>query len=145
MTSKRTSIATALKNLIDGISSITTVSFDQIKLLASDFQEFELPAVQIVDMAEDSVHEQGRALKTWNLSLEIVIGPKPNYIPTQPDLWDLLETLETEIFKEPKLGLSYVTQITLLGSTTDLHILQPLYTARMDLQIGYYQLLRSSC
>lgn len=145
MTSRRTEIATALKNVVSGITGITKVSFDEVKLLATDFQEFELPAIQIIDMAEDNVHEMGRGLKTWNISLEIVIGPKANYVPIQSDLWDILELLETNLFKDPKLGLQYVTQMTLLGTTTDLHILRPLYTARMDLQVSYYQILVRQC
>ncbi len=145
MTSLRTEIATKLKTVIENISSITTVSFDDIKLLASDFSEYELPVVQIIDMAEDNTHEMTRAFKIWNISLEIVIGPKLNYVPKQSDLWDLLETIESALFADPKLALPYVTQMTLLGTTTDLHLLKPLYTARMDLQVNYYQVLVRPC
>lgn len=145
MSSRRTDIAQALKTVVSGITEIKNVSFDEIKLLASDFQDFELPTVQIIDMAEDNTHEMGRGLKAWAISLEIVIGPKPNYWPVQSDLWDLLEKIESALFADPKLGLAYVTQMTLLGSTTDLHILKPFYTARMDIQIGYYQVLVKPC
>lgn len=147
MTSKRTQIASALKNSLLAVTGITGVSYDEIKLLASDFQEIELPAIQIIDMAEDNVHEMRRGLKSWNVSLELVIGPKiaTNYVPVQSDVWDFLEAMETKLFQDPKLSLSFVTQMTLLGTTTDLHILKPLFTARMDLMISYYQMLSSSC
>jgi len=145
MTSRRTQIADALKSSLSAVTGIVTVSYSDIRLLASDFKDYELPAVQIIDMAEDNVHEMGRGLKSWNISLEIVIGPKETYVPSQSDLWDLLETIESTIFKNPKLSLQYVTQMTLLGTTTDLHILKPLFTARMDLQVSYYQTLVQPC
>ena len=141
MSSRRTEIAQSLVNILGTLTEIKTINYEQIKLLASDFSEYELPVVQIVDLAEDSTHEMGKALKTWNISLEIVIGPitSANYVPKQSDLWDLLEKIERKIWSDPKLNISYVNQCTLLGSSTDLHILAPLYTARLDFQIIYYQ------
>ena len=147
MTSRRTNIATNLVAVLAGIPGIVSINYEVIKLLASDFNETELPAVQLIDMAEDNSHERGRALKTWNLSIELVIGPKTstNYVPSQADLWDHIEKIEQYIFENPKLGLPYVNQVVLLGSVTDLHILRPLYTARVDIQIVYYQPLVSVC
>lgn len=147
MTSKRTDICSALVGILSNITGIKTVNYETIKLLASDFAEYELPVVQLIDLSEESRHELGRSLKTWNLVLEIVIGPvsSSSYVPKQSDLWDLLELIERKIWEDPKLGLSYVVQSTLLGSSTDLHLLSPLYTARLDFQILYYQPLVSTC
>jgi hypothetical protein len=147
MASRQTEIIQALVSILSTMPEVKTINYDRIKLLASDFSEYELPVLQIIDMAEDSQHEKGRALKTWNISIEIVIGPiaATSYVPTQTDLWDLRELVERKIWADPKLGLSYVIQCLLLGSSTDLHILQPLYTARLDFQIIYYQPLVSYC
>jgi hypothetical protein len=111
----------------------------------SDFQDFELPAAQIIDLSDDNIHERTRGKKTWNITIEIVVGPTVSATPSQGALWDLLETIEQALFQLPNLGLSEVIHMRLLGSTTDLHILMPLYAARIDLQIDYYQTLVSPC
>jgi hypothetical protein len=111
----------------------------------SDFQDFELPAAQIIDLSDDNIHERTRGKKTWNITIEIVVGPTVSATPSQGALWDLLETIEQALFQLPNLGLSEVIHMRLLGSTTDLHILMPLYTARIDLQVDYYQTLVSPC
>jgi hypothetical protein len=147
MASRKTEICQALVTILGTLADIKTINYQTIKLLASDFSEYELPVVQLIDLAEESQHEKGRALKTWNLSLEIVIGPitSTSYVPTQTDLWDIMEKIEQKIWADPKLGLNYVVQALLLGSQTDLHILSPLYTARIDFQILYYQPLVTNC
>lgn len=145
MASIRTQIAEKLITVIQAMGDYNWASHETIKLLASDFQEFELPAAQIIDLGDDSVHERTRAKKTWNLTVEIVIGPKTNYVPKQTDLWDLVEETEQALFADPKLGIEEVIHMRLLGSTTDLHVLQPLYTARIDLQVDYYQSLVRPC
>ncbi len=145
MSSLRAQIAEKIITVINASGYFKWASHETIKMLASDFQEYELPALQLIDLGDDSVHERTRAKKTWNLTLEIVIGPKTNYVPKQTDLWDLLEITEQALFYDPKLGIDEVIHMKLLGSTTDLHILQPLYTARIDLQVDYYQALVRPC
>jgi hypothetical protein len=143
--SVRTKIATAITTRLATIAEIKYVSFDEIKMLASDFQDFQLPAVQIIDLGDDNTHERNRAKKLWNITLELVMGSKTTGIVSQKDLWNLLQQMEEVLFADPRLGLTNVIHMVLLGSTTDLHILQPLYTARLDLQILYYQPLVSPC
>jgi hypothetical protein len=147
MASRRTEICQAIVTILGTLVDIKTINYERIKLLASEFAEFELPVVQLIDLSEDSQHEKGRALKTWNLTLELVIGPitSTSYVPSQADLWDLLEKIEQKLWHDPKLGLNYVIQALLLGSATDLHMLAPLYTARLDFQVLYYQPLVADC
>jgi len=145
MSSMRTQIAQNIISAINSSGLYKYASYKVIKMLASDFSEYELPAVQFIDLGDDNVHERSRAKKTWNVTLELVIGPKPNYVPQQDDLWDLIELTEQALFINPKLNLYDVIHMKLLGSTTDLHTLQPLYTARIDLQIDYYQALVRPC
>lgn len=147
MTSRRTEIANALVAKLTTLvpTSIKTVLSDKVRLLASDFQDFELPAVQIIDVGELNTHEQRRGRKTWSLSLEVVIGPTVNVAVTQRDLWDLLELIEKTIWPTPNLGLTYVIHAMLLGSSTDLHMMDPFYTGRIDMTVDYYQALVGDC
>jgi len=145
MSSMRTQIAQNIISTIVASGLYKYASYSVIKMLASDFSDYELPAVQFIDLGDDNFHERSRAKKTWNVTLELVIGPKTNYVPKQEDLWDLIELTEQALFLDPKLNIPEVIHMKLLGSTTDLHTLQPLYTARIDIQIDYYQPLVRPC
>jgi len=145
MTSIRTDIATALAAKIATLTTVKTVNIDPIRLAASDFNEYQLPAVQIIDTQETNVHEMVRGRKTWNLGIEIIIGPTTLTVPRQTDLWDLMESIEQKIFEDPKLGDPNVIHMKLIGSMTDLHLLSPLYIGKIDVQIDYYQALVRSC
>lgn len=148
MASKRTEIAQAIaaKITTDLVpASIKTVITDKVRLTASDFQDWELPAVQLIDLGEVNQHEMRRGRKTWNLALEVVIGPTAEDPVSQEELWDLMELLETTIWPVPQLGLTYVIHAKLLGSSTDLHLLDPYYVGRLDLTVDYYQPLVGDC
>jgi hypothetical protein len=125
------------------VTAIKTRSFDKIRLLASDFQDFELPAAQVVDLGDAQTYQNFQKRRSWNLAIEIVIGPKPEDGVNQAELWDLMEEVESALDAMPRLNLSFVIHLKLLGSSTDLHLMDPLYTGRIDLQIDYYAL--SSC
>ena len=147
MPSMRSQIADALLARIALIPGVKTSTFDRIKLLESDFDEWELPAVQIIDNEETNVHEMKRGRKSWPVTIELVIGPKQStqYVPTQKDQWDLIEEIEKTVMQTPKLGLAAVIQVRLLGSITDQGLLRPYYTARINFVIDYYQELVGPC
>jgi hypothetical protein len=141
----RTQIAEKLVTVLSAITDIKSVAYDNIKMLASDFQDWEIPAIQIIDLGDDNQHEQRRARKTWNFTLELVMGNKTTGIISQKDLWNLLQKIEIALFQTPNLGIAGIIHMILLGSTTDLHMLMPFYTARLDMQILYYQPLVDIC
>ena len=121
-------------------------SFDLVKLESADFATNELPAIQMIDLGEINTHEMRRGKKQWNVVLEIIIGPDGvNTPPTQKDLWDLMQKTEETLWAVPNLWLPTVTQMVLLGSSTDLHLLTPLYLGRIEMLIEYYQPLVGSC
>ena len=147
MSSMRTLIAQNIISAVNASLLFKYASHQVVRMMATDFSEYELPALQFIDLGDDNTHDRTRSKKTWNVILEIVTGPiaSTQYVPTQEDLWDLIEQAEQALFVDPKLGLSDVIHMRLLGSSTDLHILKPLYTARIDLQIDYYQALVRPC
>lgn len=150
MASIRTQIAEALVARIATLvpTYLKVVEFDTVRLLATDFQEWELPGIQIIDLGEVNQYDgSGVGKKTWNLSIEIVIGPviSTNYQPVQADLWDLMERVENLLGGRPNLGIPQVLHGLLLGSSTDLHLIKPLYTARIDYAFVYHQHLSGDC
>jgi hypothetical protein len=143
--SMRTKIATAICTKLATITELKYICFDRVRMLASDFQDWEIPAVQLIDYGDDNEHSQRRALKRWNVSLEIVMGDKTTGIINQKNLWDLEQKIEETLFSQPNLVIPGVVHMILLGSTTDLHTLAPFYTARIDIQIEYFQPLVDVC
>jgi hypothetical protein len=141
----KTQIATAIVNKLSTLTSIKSVSFDRVRMLSSDFQDWEIPAIQIIDLGDDNEHAQRRALKRWNVTIELVMGSKSTGLIFQKDLWNLEQEIERKLWEVPNLAIPSVVHMHLLGSTTDLHTLAPYYTARIDLIIEYYQPLVDVC
>jgi hypothetical protein len=129
------------------VMDVKTIGYDRIRLLEFDFDEWELPAVQILDGEETNTHEMKRGRKSWPLTVEIVIGPiqGTQYQPTQKDLWDLIEDIEKSVMQSPKLGLATVIQVKLFGSSTDQGVLRPYFSGRINFIVDYYQELVGPC
>lgn len=139
-------IAPQLKAILQNISGVKSVNFDRVKLAAADFQEFELPAVQVYDVAETVTHEQSRAKKEWQLAIEIIMKPTERDVINQSDLWNLQYSIERALWKDPRLGVgSGMIHIKYLGAVTDLHLLEPFYICRMDVVIIFYEHLVQDC
>jgi hypothetical protein len=146
MPSMRSKISDAILARLELVTEYNYRNFDTVKILASDFAEWELPGVQIIDLSEVVTHEKARARKDWSLAIEIVMGPtKEGAEPSQKDLWDLMELTEQTLWAVPNLGIPGVVHMILNGTATDLHLLPGLYTGRLDLTVRYYQTLVSEC
>lgn len=147
MASVRSQIMDAIITRVQLVMDVKTIGYDRIRLLEFDFDEWELPAVQILDGEELNIHEMKRGRKSWPLTVEIVIGPiqASQYQPTQKDLWDLIENIEKSVMQSPKLGLATVIQCKLLGSSTDQGVLRPYFSGRINFTVDYYQELVGPC
>jgi hypothetical protein len=145
VSSLRSDIADAIIARLALLPDIKSASFDTVRLQANDFQDWELPAVQIIDLGEVVIHEMKRARKSWQLVVEIILGPQATTTPTQKTLWDLMETVERHLWETPNLGISGVIHMILTGTSTDLHLMQPYYLGRLEMQVDYYQPLVGTC
>jgi len=139
MISKKRAICEAILAKLDGVVAIKTKSFDRVRLYSSDFQDHELPAIQIIDIDETIQHEMSRAKKAWRLGLEIVMKPNEFGDVSQKDLWDMQYTVERALFADPNLSIPGVIHLQYLSATTDLHLLEPYYYCRLELLCQYYE------
>lgn len=136
----KTKISEAIVAAIqDQIPAIKYISFDDIKILASDFASVQMPAIQIIDLQSEHRHEQGRSKWAWRLTVEILLKSNEWDQVSQQDLWNLEYIVKRALFKVPNLGIPGVIQLNLLGGATDLHVIKPFYFARMDLQVDFYE------
>jgi hypothetical protein len=146
-TSIKSDIATNLVTLLATITDFRYVHFDVVRLAASDFQDHEIPALQIIDLAEVATHEGTRVRKSWALAIEVIVGPRMTDTaqPNQKQLWDLMQEVELKIGSQPKLNLATVIHAKLGVSSTDLHLMRPFYLGRIELTVDYYQTFTGTC
>lgn len=125
---------------------VNAINFEVIKLVMSDFEDWELPAIQIIDQGEVVIHEMGRARKEWDIALELVMKSSESGEVFQKDLFDLQNLVELNIWQDPNLGgTTGIIDLKYLGSQTDLHMVKPMFYCRMDIQVRYYDSLVSDC
>jgi hypothetical protein len=138
-------IMTALAARVATVPDIVSINTDRIKLATSDFRDFEIPAVQIWDIAQTPEHQRGRILVNWALSLEIIMKSLETGEVNQAALWDLRRQVQQAIWLEPNLGIPGVVHLIYTGNITDLHLVEPFYIARIDFDVQFYDDLTGSC
>lgn len=143
--SKKSIIASAIMEVLDGVSRLKYKSFDRIRLTSDDFSEVTMPAAQLIDVQETIEHEQTRAKKTWTIALEIVMKETQWEPISQQDLWNLAYEVERALWAKPNLGIPGVIHLRYLGSQTDLHLLESHYFTRLDFEVLYYESLVRDC
>lgn len=143
--SMKSKIAAEIINRCSTIARVKYVAFDKVKLLASDFNESQIPAIQLIDIGMTSQPEQSRASKSWQIALELLMRSDQYREVSQQDLWNLENEVLRKVFANPQLGIPGVKDLVLLGSTTDLHLLEPYYYSRISIQVNFYEALVRDC
>ena len=137
-------IANEIKSVIETeIPTLKVVNFEDVKLAISDFADHELPAVQIWDAAQTIQHERHRILVNWSISVEIIMKSSENGAISQSDLWEMRRAVQRAIWKRPNLGIPGVVHSIYVGNVTDLHMVDPYYVSRIDLDVQFYDNLVS--
>lgn len=143
--SMKTKIAEAMVAKLETIPQLEYVSFDKIRLLASDFKDVDIPAAQLIDVRLDHQHEAPRSKKFWQVALELLLKGNQWREVSQQDLWNLEYEVLRKLFEKPNFGIKGVIHIRYLGSSTDLHLLEPYYFSRMDFEVQFYEDLIGQC
>lgn len=138
-------IVDKIVQIVETIPGINYVSFDKIKLATGDFLPHELPAVQLWDNGQSPTHERGRIRVDWNLSLEIIMKSDIAGEVDQKGLFELRRTIQLALWEKPNLGIPGVIHLIYTGNTSDLHLLEPYYIARIDFAVQYYDSLTGTC
>lgn len=143
--SMKSKIADSLVEILKEVRGIKHVEFDKVRLLASDFNDTELPAAQFIDVVENVLHERSRKRATWIITLEVVDKSDENGYVSQKAMWNLEYRIARKIWATPQLNLKGVIQAQYLANNTDLHMLDPYYLLRLDFQVEYYENLVTDC
>ena len=138
-------IMAAIVARIETVPEVVKINSDRIILSTSDFRDYELPAVQIWDMAQRIDHQRGRILVNWSMSIEIVMKSLESGTVDQTNLWGLRRDIQLALWAEPNLNIPGVVHMIYTGNVTDLHLMEPYYVARIDLDVQFYDDLTRSC
>lgn len=123
---------------------IKTVSFDKIKLNIADYNDTDLPAVQIIDQSKVFKHVRSTSESSWFVVIELCMRSTQELgVVDQQNMWDLQEDVMRSIMADPTLGLSFMFHVKLIDSVTDLHLQEPNYTATIGLEILYKEPITS--
>ena len=147
-------ISQALQNRVELVSKangysqdIKTVTWEKVRLNIQDYEDRELPAVQIIGTLKNFNHEMSRSKSVWYPVLEVCLRTTQTIgIVDQGILFDLTEDVIRAVMAEPKLGLPWVVMTRLVDELSGLHLQEPNYIATIGLEVMYYEpITRDNC
>lgn len=143
--SMKSRVAQRIVEILQDVRDVKTVSFDKVKVLASDFDDTSLPAIQLIDVSQTGIHEQGRVKYAWLVALELVMKQSVDRTVNQQDLWNLEYQVKRKLWKNPNLKIPGVIDIKFVNAETDLHLLEPYYFARIFFEVTFYEAIVRDC
>lgn len=128
----------ALATLLGTLSWVKTVEFERPRIVASDWREPELPALQFFDNRAIVTHEGGDISIQWSLSIEIVLKSTQIDTVTQVVLFDKKHEVEDLIGANVDLGIQNLgmQHLRFDGWETDVTE-EPYYVCRLDFTALY--------
>lgn len=143
--SMKSKIAAAIKAKLEEIAELNYVSFDRVKLRASDFNDYDVPAVQVIDLEASYQPEQNRSLVEWMFAIEIILKQTSSHVISQEDLWNLEYVIVRKLMSAPNLNIPGVIHMKPQKSETDLHLIEPFYLSRLLFSVSFYETAVRDC
>ncbi len=126
--------------LTNEISWARSIEFEKVRILTADFQEHELPGIQIYDIGETATPLLSQTENTMQFSVEIVMTRNTGELINQGLLFDRKLEVKRAIGKDPTLGIisspgiGSFKNVQYKGSNTDFATIEPHYIARLDFE-----------
>jgi hypothetical protein len=136
---KRREIFDALKTQLEQLTWAKGVEWEKIRILASDFAEYEVPRIQFYHVSTSYTHEQGRLLAAMLINVELVTMSTAANFADQRTLFDLQEEVEQMIGSEANLGVQGVIHVRYISDETDLHSIEPYFIASLTFEVIYHK------
>jgi hypothetical protein len=134
-----------LKTKLQELPWANLVEFENIRLLASEFNAHEFPAIQIYDNGETATQLKGRTSNILSISIELVLMRSAvTGLVDQGQLFDKKLEIKQKIGEDPRLGINggvdgTIMHIQYVAGATDLHSLAPHYLARLDFEVLFHE------
>lgn len=144
------SLVTILESLKVGGSNVdafaNSVNTEKIKLLSSDFEPHEFPAIQMYDLGETcQPAQQGENQCDWRVRIEIVLKNTSTFLIDQASLRQYKHIVERAIGSQVQLGVKKIIRVDYVTGITDPHIVDDLYIAQLDFVIRYFKGYTREC
>lgn len=140
-----TDIVDKIISISAAVPGINYAKFDEVKLAIDDFEDHEIPAIQLWDNGRSGKHSQGRILYNWSLSLELIMRSQTTDVVDQKALFEKMREIKLALWDKPNLLIPGVVQLNYVAEVTDLHLLKPNYIGRLDFEVQFYDELVSAC
>ena len=141
-----------MKTKFEELTWVNTVDYEKIRLFESDFHEHELPLIQMYDLRERSRHVQGRVSVEWSIAVEVVMQSTETDTVNQGILLDrkfetkekIGDNVRLDLGTEPATTGRFI-HVAYRGSLTDLHLIPPMFMARLDFEALYEEPYTGVC
>lgn len=127
------------------------VEWETIKILSSEFNQHELPAIQLYDTGDVAAQLRGRTDNVLSFAVELVMVRNEGEDVDQGLLLDRRLEIKRKLGEDPGLGINTPASIgrfkniQYVGGVTDLHSLSPHLMVRLDFQALYEEPFTSEC
>lgn len=138
MASKRHLILEALKTQLTAqLTWAKSIQWENIRILASDFNDSEVPAVQFYHVRTDYEHQNGRVQARSLVNIELAMKSSASTVIDQRDLFDKIDAIIEAVGSNPNLGVAGVIHARLISDETDAFTIKPFLLGVVQFEIIY--------
>lgn len=150
-TSMENKIFANLKTILSELTWIKYIEYEKIRNTQSEFQDFELPAVQIYDLIESYSHVTSRVETSWQIIVELIQKANPDGTHNQAVLMDRKYEIERKIGENVKLNIQSVAEdgrikhVKYIQSQTSLFLIDGLSLAQLQFEVLFEKPFTGIC
>lgn len=140
-----------LKTILEELTFLRKVEYERVRATLSDFQNHEIPGVQIYDLSENYTHSQQRVKTEWTIVVEYYQSANPDGSHDQGLLMDRKFEIERKIGDNIKLNITSVPDdgrifhVKYVSSQTNLFLVNGMSLAQMQFAILFEKPFTGTC
>ena len=135
----KTDILEALELKLKELPWAKSVEWKRIRLMAGDFADHDVPAIQFYAGATNYTHFTGRLEASTEISIELVMMQTSASVVEPQDVMNYAEDIELKIGESPNLGIPGMVHLKYLSDEIDLHTIEPYYYVRLTFAAIYHK------
>ena len=140
-----------LKTILEELTFLRKVEYERVRATLAEFQNHEIPGVQIYDLSENYTHSQQRVRTDWNIVVEYYQKANPDGSHDQGLLMDRKFEIERKIGDNIKLNITSVPDdgrifhVKYVSSQTNLFLVNGMSIAQMQFAILFEKPFTGTC
>jgi len=135
-----------IAEIIEELSWVKKVEYDEIRLQISDIPEQYTPYVQLISGPQLNTHQHRLLVTDWTIGVELVLKKNSQTVVNQVEMLNKKQELEEKIGANAALiTIPGVQHIVYRGATPDMHLFDPYYFVALELGVLYNKPYTGSC